>query len=890
MSQILTAIIDTQKVSYVPIGYINAGDSINLELEITMNEEPIIFNNPTFEYFALKEDKTRVRQIRDILYEDGKIKIKCDEQVSTCVGIVTNQLVIREEGQVSTCLFYLNVNPSLDRDIIQSIDKVEALQELDRYIATAFANLKEYEQRIIAGDSAIRKLNDDMIAAETNRENAEADRGSTFDNLVTRMNNVINVAITTDETLNNNETARINNFNTLKTELEQIREGLLNLNNSISLDEQNRVQAELDRANASIEAINRLNAINTNITNEEATRVQEWNNIKSENTTLKEALTTINNTANSNEEVRKKKEEERIAAEQQRQANFETMQQENNSFKERIDAQYEQINTKVISVEERVQAIEENGVGGGNANIDDTTISKISTWSSEKIEDFVHTNDDVVWSTVQGENLSIEYTKEGYLREVEILGNTWQDDTDSKNLFDGELRQGDISSSDGQDTTSSLRVSSVNFIPVNNSTVLYVYREIANGNFAFRCYDNNKNILGATDAFRTQKTFSVNLLDGTSYVRFIDETNDLTNKYSIAIESITDHEPYHKADLSTIKHLGELYVNEHGQPILDSEGKEQYKIEIESCNKNLFNPIQNIVDNSCFDDNGVINTLSGYAISLEYIRVKPLTSYICENSNYVAYYDKYKTFIKREEIFEYQSFTTPTHCCYVRFQIDWSQLENKDLNLLRFAEGLSTNRFKIPPHNSYKKTILLPCQLMKDKNVADRLYWDSKKEKYVVEKSTTNEIIETFILEPLKIPCYIDKTHLFVTGNLDGAIKAKIPLDGGQAIQTLSAKNVALNEEVITLSLENEEIKEVNNTQDILIDTTMMATDEVYTMLEPILEMMPMTISIDGEMKGGSSKMVDMYVAMVQRGLKTIEQVPARYREEVREILAKLEK
>ncbi|MDU3723863.1 MAG: hypothetical protein E7G24_11785, partial [Clostridium celatum] len=55
----------------------------------------------------------------------------------------------------------------------------------------------------------------------------------------------------------------------------------------------------------------------------------------------KEALTTINNTANSNEEVRKKKEEERIAAEQQRQANFETMQQENNSFKERIDAQYE---------------------------------------------------------------------------------------------------------------------------------------------------------------------------------------------------------------------------------------------------------------------------------------------------------------------------------------------------------------------------------------------------------------------------------------------------------------------------------------------------------------------------------------------------------------------
>ena len=106
----------------------------------------------------------------------------------------------------------------------------------------------------------------------------------------------------------------------------------------------------------------------------------------------------------------------------------------------------------------------------------------------------------------------------------------------------------------------------------------------------------------------------------------------------------------------------------------------------------------------------------------------------------------------------------------------------------------------------------------------------------------------------------------------------------------ISQHEPTLEEKIELLEDENKKIKEVNNTQDILIDTTMMATDEVYTMLEPILEMMPMTISIDGEMKGGSSKMVDMYVAMVQRGLKTIEQVPARYREEVREILAKLEK
>lgn len=95
-----------------------------------------------------------------------------------------------------------------------------------------------------------------------------------------------------------------------------------------------------------------------------------------------------------------------------------------------------------------------------------------------------------------------------------------------------------------------------------------------------------------------------------------------------------------------------------------------------------------------------------------------------------------------------------------------------------------------------------------------------------------------------------------------------------------------IEERVELLEDENKKIKENNTTQDILIDTTMMATDEVFMMLEPILEMIPQTMSLERSV----SKMVDMYVAMVQRGLKTIEKVPVRYREEVTEILAKLEK
>lgn len=82
-----------------------------------------------------------------------------------------------------------------------------------------------------------------------------------------------------------------------------------------------------------------------------------------------------------------------------------------------------------------------------------------------------------------------------------------------------------------------------------------------------------------------------------------------------------------------------------------------------------------------------------------------------------------------------------------------------------------------------------------------------------------------------------------------------------------------------------ENIRRVDSNQDELINVTLCATDEMYTMIEPLLAQQPQFVN--GK---GVSKMVDLYVAMVIRGLKTIEEVPARYREQVREILAQLEK
>lgn len=88
-----------------------------------------------------------------------------------------------------------------------------------------------------------------------------------------------------------------------------------------------------------------------------------------------------------------------------------------------------------------------------------------------------------------------------------------------------------------------------------------------------------------------------------------------------------------------------------------------------------------------------------------------------------------------------------------------------------------------------------------------------------------------------------------------------------------------------------EKLQEKTIIQDELIKITMMATDEIFVMIAPLLASQPTTMSFMNKRSGKEvSPMVDMYVAMVMMGLKTIDEVPTRYREQVKAILAQLEK
>ena len=76
--------------------------------------------------------------------------------------------------------------------------------------------------------------------------------------------------------------------------------------------------------------------------------------------------------------------------------------------------------------------------------------------------------------------------------------------------------------------------------------------------------------------------------------------------------------------------------------------------------------------------------------------------------------------------------TTESNCKYIGISFYTSTDAIQGFKGLQVEKNNSMSSHTVPQSN--KTTILLPCQLQKVGNVYDRLYWDSEKGRYVVEK------------------------------------------------------------------------------------------------------------------------------------------------------------
>lgn len=120
------------------------------------------------------------------------------------------------------------------------------------------------------------------------------------------------------------------------------------------------------------------------------------------------------------------------------------------------------------------------------------------------------------------------------------------------------------------------------------------------------------------------------------------------------------------------------------------------------------------------------------------------------------------------------------------------------------------------------------------------------------------------------------------------------------SVSSLQEETLILNEtQLMSGELDNiimEAITDSDEKHEALTDVMLCAIDEVFMMLDPLISISEeVVMSMENSNQLGEllnkevSKMVELYVVMVQRGLKTIEQVPARYREQVKALLAEVE-
>lgn len=127
---------------------------------------------------------------------------------------------------------------------------------------------------------------------------------------------------------------------------------------------------------------------------------------------------------------------------------------------------------------------------------------------------------------------------------------------------------------------------------------------------------------------------------------------------------------------------------------------------------------------------------------------------------------------------------------------------------------------------------------------------------------------------------YTDKASIanYIEVNEEPKISIPHDIDTEKAEEKLGG--LTLVDAYHKLLNQNRLLKEENEKLNQLINITMKATDMTYSILEPSLTN---TLVEDKS----ENSLVDMYVAMIERELKTIEEIPTKYRNEVELILNK---
>lgn len=323
MKQYIKNNVDTQ-LNNQCFGKFNMLDNVELEIKVLTNGDVgEAWEQPTFELIGVKMDKNEVRQTEGfevLSLTEHTVKVALDEQFTTKDGVLDMQLVVKDNGRVSTCVFSFVVGKSLEGNIVESIRKIDTLDDLDAVVA----NLRDYEQQIDQIKTEVVATNEDIkveeakrkqdelvrVTKETARANAEAIR---------QVNEEMRIALyetaapSEEERQANEETRMVNETN--RKIAEQTR---ISNENSRILAEQNRNETfEANEGVRNLQENKRVANENARINKFGEFEKNEIIRLASENNRLIQELERVNN-----EENRINAEADRQAQEDNREATY----------------------------------------------------------------------------------------------------------------------------------------------------------------------------------------------------------------------------------------------------------------------------------------------------------------------------------------------------------------------------------------------------------------------------------------------------------------------------------------------------------------------------------------------------------------------------------------
>ena len=393
MIQRMFVTLDTKKTNYKNVGKINHGDDLILELTVLSDGDMISFNDPMVDLLVKKSDGKMIRQNSGIEHiKPNKFVIEVSKDCVTSPGLSTNQLIINDNGRISTCMFYYTILNSLEEDIIQSISNVEVLEQLDEFTIQMKDKMEnfdeEFQNRISELEDAIDDLEEffgdtgvDLLEAEFRRNEAEQSRAKAESVRVQNENR----RLQNDLDLANAEAERVRAENIrIQNEVDRaLVDAVMDQKESKREDsELERIQNESKRAT---DEVARQQNENTRQSNESIRMSNETDRKTQENRRVTAETTRVNA-----ETTRRNNENSRISNETERQKAMNEMKSLIGIIEDEIEEINSSLDTKVSYFDERVGIIDDE-IEEINSSLD-TKVSYFENINDIKISNKIKVN------------------------------------------------------------------------------------------------------------------------------------------------------------------------------------------------------------------------------------------------------------------------------------------------------------------------------------------------------------------------------------------------------------------------------------------------------------------------------------------------------------------